>query len=148
MNDSRILIEDIKWGWTNEEEDPSGDTGFRHISVKFKQNGRSRWLYNTYVWVPVYRISDDDLHEIFLSDAKTEEKMGRIYWAEISSFEGLYLSEYDEMIENIKEHPDHPAVPFIKFLISLYKCEDQEIDNYIIKCKGKNVDDIMATSII
>ena len=142
-NDSRILIEDIKWGWTNQEEDPSGETGFRLISVKFRQHGKSRWLHNTEVWVPVFQISDDDIHEILLSDIKMDENMGHVYWAEVSAFEGLFLSEYGEMVENIKEHPDHPAVPFIKFLLSLYDCEDDKLDNFIAECKGKYADELL-----
>lgn len=141
-NDSRILIENIKWGWTNQEEDPYGDTGFLLISVKFRQFGKSRWLYNTYVDTPCFRISDDDLHDMFLSDTKTEEMIGQVYWMDVSSFEGLYLTEYDEMIDFVKEHSDHPAASFIGFLMALYDQDDGDLDDFIEACKGKYTDDM------
>ena len=142
MNDNRILIEDAKQGITNQEEDPSGDTGWYMVSIKFKQNGKSRWLHCTFLDAPSYMLSDEDLHENLLHDSDIEDNLDYVDSLEISEFQGFELGEMDFMIDEIADNPDNTIVPFIRCILMLYETDDDGFYEVLSKIKGKYVDEI------
>lgn len=142
MNDDRILIKDAKQGITNREEDSSGDTGWHLISIKFKQNGKSKWLHCTFLDAPSYKLSDEDLHENLLHDSYIDENLDYVNSLEIDEFQGFELGEVDFMIDEIANNPNNPIVPFIRCILMLYETDDDGFYEALSKIRGKYIDEI------
>ena len=91
MDDGRIFIEDVKCGYTNQDTDPSGDTCFRMVSVRFRQYGKSRWLHHLAMDASIYWLSDEDLHDRLLNGSYVEENLEYIDSLEIRELDGFPL---------------------------------------------------------
>ena len=141
-DDARIFIEDVKWGITNKEEDPYGDTGYRLTSLKFKQNGKSRWLHHLAHEVSFFWLSDEDLHENLLHDSYIEDHIDYVDSLEIHEFEGFPLSDDEPLIEALEDNQDNPHFNFFRYLLRLYSEVEEHMDSVIAMGKGKFEDEI------
>ena len=141
-DNSRIFIEDIKWGWTNQEEDPYGDTGYRLTSVKIRQNEKSRWFHHLAHDVSMFWLSDDDLHGNLLYDSYIEENMDYVESLEIHEFEGFPLCDDRPWVDALENNQDNPHFAFFRYLIRLYCEVDEKIHSVIALGKGKFEDEI------
>ena len=143
-NDNRIQIIQVKYGkyeYTmgcdfSQQSDPV-------YSVKYRINGKSRWLHNIYqLGIPNYLMTDDDFHENLLDNdylIKNSDNIDSLY---VNEFQGLQLDEYESMVDDINEHQDNPAVPFVRYLLRLYSADGEGVYKLIEEGVGRYADEI------
>ncbi len=61
---------------------------------------------------------------------------------EVSEFDGLSLGEYEDVLDSIKDDLQNPAVPVIRYLISLVRCAENEEEKLLSMAIGKYADEL------
>ena len=143
-SDGRIQIMQVKYGTYSYVMgcDCSEQTDLIY-SVKFRVNGKSRWLHNIFqLGIPNYLMSDDDIHENLLDNDFLFENSDYIDSLYVNEFQGLQLDEYESMVNDINENLDNPAVPFIRYLLRLYCTDSEGVYKLIEEGVGKYADEI------
>ena len=61
----------------------------------------------------------------------------------ISCFDGIEFGDgYDETFESIANGADDPAVPLIRYLVALLRCELDEVNGLIEMAKNRYADEL------
>ena len=142
-NDGRIQILEVKYGMSKGGMACSPVDGSPVFSVRYRTNGKSRWLHNCVVdGIPNFFITDEDLHDKLLDDNYVDKNIDYINSLYADEFEGICLDEYDCMVDDISDDPDNPAVPFIRFLLRLYNSYREEINRMIEENIGLYADEL------
>ena len=140
----RYYIEDVKCGITKGGFGCGPIDGNIVTTVKFNDGERSQWLNlievagiaNTY-------LTDKD---VFAAAIK-EDFEDKAYWDymhnhHIETFNGLTISgDYNEIVCDFSDE-DNPAVPLIRYLLALTRCDLEETDDMISMGKGHYVDEL------
>ncbi len=143
-NDGRIQIMQVKYGTYSYVIgcDCSEQTDLIY-SVKYRMNGKTGWLHNVYqMGIPNFLMTDDDFHETLLDNDYLMENSDYIESLCVDQFEGLQLCEYESMVDDISEHLDNPAVPFVRFLLKLYSGTAEDTYRVISETVGMYADEI------
>ena len=57
-------------------------------------------------------------------------------------FEGITLGEYYDIFDSIYKNPDNPAVPFLRYVIALTRCDLKDVKKLVKLAVGKYMDEI------
>ena len=141
----RYLIEEVKCGITEGGMGCGPVSGSVVASIQFREENRTQWLSLVEVTgIPNVYLTDKDVFEDLL--AEDFEDMGfSEYMREhfIDEFEGIeFDDDYSTTFESIAEDPKNPAVPLIRYLIALIRCEMDAVNELIDIATGRYVDEI------
>ncbi len=115
------------------------------VTVQFKEGSTTQWLSLVEVeGIPNVYLSDKDIHENLVAEDFDDEEFNT-YMDEhfINEFDGIAFDvDYSTTFESIADDPENPAVPLIRYLITLVRCRMDEVDNLIQMASGKYADEI------
>ena len=135
----RFLIEDAKC--VVAQAGPM--MGIVITSVKFNDGESSKWFNLAEVdGIPCFYLTDKDVYDDMIENDFDDETQELFDKSSISEFEGITLGEYDEVFDSFYEDPDNPAVPFLRYVIALTRCDLKDVDKLVKKAKGKHIDEI------
>ena len=141
----RYFIETAKYGITDGGMACGPVFGSVVVTIQFKAGSRVRWLSLVDVdGIPNVYLSDKDIHEKLAAEDLDDEEFTE-YMDEhfINEFEGIAFGEdYFTTLESIDEDPKNPAVPLIRYLIALARCEKDDVEELIRRASGKYADEI------
>ena len=135
----RFLIEQAKCGIA--ESVPM--FGVVVTSVKYNDGESSKWFHLVEVdGIPCFYLTDEDAYDMFITnefDDEDEEMLDNSYIAE---FNGISLGTYEEVFDSIYKNPDNPAAEFIRYVITLTRCDLEDVQKLVEMAVGKYVDEI------
>lgn len=141
----RYLIEDAKCGLTEGGMACGPVSGNVVVSVKYHDGDRSGWLSVVEVdSIPNVFQTDEDIFERLLAEDPHDEAFIRyLQNHSISCFDGIEFGDgYDETFESIANGADDPAVPLIRYLVALIRCELDEVNGLIEMAKNRYADEL------
>ena len=140
----RYLIENVKCDITDGGIACGPVSGSVIVTVQFKDGDETKWISNAEAMgIPNFYLLDKDVHADLV-----KEDMEDLEFAEylqdhfISELNGIELGEYDEIFESISEDPKNPAVPLIRYIIAVTRCDMDETADLIAMALGKFVDEL------
>lgn len=115
------------------------------VTIQFKEGSKTQWLSLVEAQgIPNVYLSDKDVHEALVAEDYDDEEF--IQYMEdhfISEFNGIeFDDDYSNIFASIAEDPKNPAVPLIRYLITLVRCEMDDVEVLIQMAAGKYVDEI------
>ena len=117
------------------------DAGIVCTSVKYSNDGVSKWLTNVEVdGLPNFYLTEDDIFDKIMAD--DDDEAFQAYKDEnfIEEFDGIELGEYEDIVDSLMENEDDPAAALIKYVIAVTR-SDMEITQELIQSgKGKNAE--------
>ena len=135
----RFLIEDAKCGVAN----ASPMMGIVATSVKFNDGASSKWFNLAEVdGIPCFYLTEKDVYDVLIENDFDDEMQEFFDKSSISEFEGITLGEYDDIFDSIYENPDSPAVPFLRYVFALTRCDIKDVPKLVKRAVGKYVDEI------
>ena len=135
----RFLIEDAKCGVAN----ASPMMGIVATSVKFNDGESSKWFNLAEVdGIPCFYLTEKDVYDVLIENDFDDEMQEFFDKSSILEFEGITLGEYGDIFDSIYENPDNPAVPFLRYVFALTRCDLKDVDKLVKKAVGKHVDEI------
>ena len=141
----RYIIEDAKCGIPEGGVACGPADGNVVATVRFRDGGKSRWISLVDVeGIPNVYLSDRDMHEELVKE-DLENAEFTAYREEhfIGEFGGIVLGpDYADTFESIAEDPENPAVPLIRYLIALVRCDEDEVDDLIAGAAGRYADEL------
>ena len=145
----KYLIEDAKCGVAEGGISCGPVSGSVNAAIKFKESNKTQWLsLSEYDGIPAFYLTDDDIFDSLVEEDYNNEKLwDYIKDHEVSEFDGLTLGEYEDVLDSIKEDSQNPAVPVIRYLISLVRCEKDEENKLISMAIGKYADELEIPTI-
>ena len=57
-------------------------------------------------------------------------------------FEGIQAYDYDDLFEGIRQEPNNPAVPLIRYMIALVRCAMEDVEPLIRMAQGRYADEV------
>ena len=115
------------------------------VTVQFKEGSKTQWLSLVEAQgIPNVYLSDKDVHEALVAEAFDDEEFTQ-YMNEhfIGEFNGIeFDDDYSTTFESIAEDPENPAVPLIRYLIALVRCDMDTVEDLIRMASGKYADEI------
>ncbi|MGI6110020.1 MAG: hypothetical protein ACOYB8_09305 [Eubacteriaceae bacterium] len=140
------FMEDVKCGVTEDKMSPCGPvSGLVAATVKVKDGDKEYWVTNVEVMgIPNFYVSDKDIFQDTLEENYDDQEFSDyLHSCEISSFNNLEISgDYDTLLEAIFNDTENPAVPLLKYLLALTRCEMDQTDELINRGKGHYADEI------
>ena len=112
------------------------------VTVRFNDGTGTKWISAVEcTGIPNYFLLDRDMHDELIEEKdETIEYVQQYY---ICDLNGIALdSEYVETCNSIRNDPDNPAVPFVRYIIALLRCSMDEIDGLIEMAAGKYADEL------
>ena len=140
----RFFIEDVKCGVTKGGIACGPVSGNAVTSIKYLDGEHSKWInlvdvsgsLNTFLTdIDIY----DKLIEENFEDQEFTEFMHKTF---ISEFEGIKLEDFYNVYGYMKEHPDNPANPLLRYLFAVTLCGWDDLDRLIVMGKGKYADEL------
>ena len=113
-------------------------------TVKYKEDGKDQWLSLVDVdGIPNAYLSDKDIHgDIVKEDFEDEEFSEYMNEHYIMEFDGIDMTDYSEMVTSMYDDPDVPAIPLIKYLVTLTLCDMDSVEDLIKMAAGKFADEL------
>ena len=137
------LIEDVKYGMT-EEHYACGPIGANLVaSIKINDGVKSFWLNNVDVaGIPNFYLTEKDIfNELIKENFDDEDTWDYIGKSSVKEFNGITLGEYEDVFDSIKKSNDKSTINLIRLLIYITR-SDCECKLLVKKFKGKKIDDI------
>ncbi len=112
-------------------------------SVRFRDRENVRWLSVGEIdGFPDFFLSDEDIYPELCDDNFDEDLEGRVVEKvsgyRIDRFEGIvFTGDYKDTIDSIQKNPNNPAVPLVRYLLALVRCEMEELDALIAMGTGR-----------
>ena len=142
---ARYFIETAKCGITDGSIACGPVSGNVVVTVQFKDESKTQWISLVEVdGIPIVYLSDKDIHEDLVAEDFDNEEFNQ-YMEDhlISEFDGIeFDADYSTTLESIAEDPENPAVPLIRYLITLARCDMDEVDDLIQMASGKYADEL------
>ncbi len=140
----RYFIVDAKCGVTEGGMACGPVGGNVIVTVKYNDGDKTYWLSNAEVMgIPNFYLTDkdvfDDLMEENFEDEVFTEYMQECF---VGDFEDLFLGEYADVFSSIADDPENPAVPLVRYVVTLTRCSMDEVDGRIEMAKGKYADEL------
>lgn len=140
----RYFIEDAKCGITRGGMACGPVPGHVVASVRYNDGTESNWL--TFVEVDSILntfLTEEDIYDMVIEENFGDDEYDFFETHDIGEFNDIELGgDYSDVFDSISEDPDNPAVPLIKYLIALVRCEMEDIDHIINLGKGHFADEI------
>ncbi len=115
------------------------------VTVKFKKDSTTQWISLVEVeGIPNVYLSDKDIHEELVAEDFDDEEFAE-YMEEhfISEFNGIEFDVYySTTFEDIAADPENPAIPLIRYLISLTRCDMDDVEGLVEMASGKYADEL------
>jgi len=113
-------------------------------AVKYKTDDTEEWLYCEETdGMPEFYLSKNDIFgDLIKEDVQQQEFEELRDGARISELDDISLGEYEEIFENIYRRKCSPAVPLLRYLITLVRCDNEDIESIISMGKGKYIDEV------
>lgn len=114
-------------------------------SVKFNDGSVSQWISLVEVeGIPNAFLTDKDIFDGLLSgdfeDQRFTDYLNNHY---LNDLNGIKITgEYTDIFISLSEDLDNPAVPFIRYLIALVRCEMDDVEELIEMATGRYVDEL------
>ena len=140
----RYYIEEAKYGVTEGGIACGPISGNVIGSVRFRDGDRVWWLNSAEVGgCPNYYLTDKDVFDDLVKEDFDDEGHWN-YMDEhfVSEFSGIELGEYCDTFDSISSDPNNPAVPLIRCLISLVRCCEEDVEDFIEMVKGIYADEM------
>ena len=141
----RYFIEDVKCGLTEGGMACRPVSGSVVVSVKYHDGERNGWLSVVEVdGIPHVFQTDEDIFERLLKeDVRDEDFIQYLQGHSISYFDGIEFGfGYEDTFESIADGTDDPAVPLIRYLIALVRCETDETETMIEMAVNRYADEL------
>ena len=141
----RFLIETAKYGITEGGIACGPVSGNVVVTVQFKEEDTTHWLSLVEVeGIPNVYLSDKDVHKALVAENFDDEEfivyMSKHY---INEFEGIaFGTDYSTTFESIADDPENSATPLIRYLITLVRCDMDEVGALIQMASGKYADEL------
>ncbi|SEG36537.1 hypothetical protein SAMN04487934_11818 [Eubacterium ruminantium] len=134
---SRYFVEKVKFGLADSGLPPADVI----VSIEYrKDDGSSQWLSNAECegFCTIYQ-NDFDPFELLISGDVDDPK-----WAigMTNSFEGIDFYDYEDMFDYFLENENNPAIPLLRLLIAVTRCNKDETNLLISNAEGKYIDEI------
>lgn len=141
----RYFIEEVKCGVT-EGGMACGPVGGSVVtSIKFRENNEApNWLNLVEVsGIPNAYISDKDVYDDLIKEDFDDKEFNDYMEDHFEAdFEGIDLTDYAGAFECMYDDQDNPAVPLIRYLITLTRCSTDEVEGLIKLVTGKYIDEV------
>lgn len=141
----RYMIEDAKCGITGGGMGCGPVDGNVVVTVRFKEDNKTQWLSLVEVdGIPNVFLFDRDAHDdIVKEDLDNEEFINYMNDHFIREFNGIQFNgDYCDAFDCFEEDPENPAIPLVRYLITLVRCEMDEVEGLISMAKGKYADEL------
>ena len=139
------MIEDAKCGITEGGMGCGPVDGNVVVTVRFKEDNKTQWLSLVEVdGIPNVFLFDRDAHDdIVKEDLDNEEFINYMNDHFIREFNGIQFNgDYSDAFDCFEEDPENPAIPLVRYLITLVRCEMDEVEGLISMAKGKYADEL------
>ena len=126
----RYLIEEVKCGITDGGMACGPVPGNVVASIKINDGSVSSWLTlaETAGIVSLF-MTDRDIYEETLQNDFSEDFLTYLNSHAIDNVNGLEFSEdYASAFSSISDDPENPAVPVVRYLITLVRCSMEETE--------------------
>ena len=139
----KYYIEEAKCGVTD-----AGMESTPVAAIKVKEaNGTSEWLSLIEAdGIPIVFQTTEDMFDKLIANDQSEDDGAYYEFMDahtIHDFNGIVFGEdYTETFDSISEDPDNPAIPLIRYLIALERCDMEEIDDLVNMAVGKYADEL------
>ncbi len=148
----RYIIEDAKCGITEGGMACGPVDGNVVVTIQFKEEDKTQWLSLVEVMgIPNIFLFDRDVHdELVKEDFDDEDFTNYMNDHAIDEFNGIeFNGDYSDAFSCFAEDPENPAIPLIRYLITLVRCDMDDVDRLISMAKGKYADalDIPASDL-
>ena len=141
----KYLIENAECGITEGGIACGPVAGNVVITVQFREEDKSQWLTMVEVdGIPTTYLFDKDVHDRLVNEEFDDTEFSN-YVEEhyIDDFNGIVLSDnYTDTFSSFADDPQNPAIPLIRYLIALMRCDRDEETDLISMAKGKYVDEL------
>ena len=136
----RYKIQDVKIGMNNGYGPFPGTVT---VSINYDDGVGSKWLTGSECDGCIdFYLSDRDINGILSSSHMTDEDVEVVESAHIDELDGFELGNYDVVLENIEDNPDHPAARLVKYLVLLVVCQMDDFEGYAEMGKGRFIDEV------
>ena len=120
--------------------------------VKYRssdENGdKERWLYLEEIegtFTEFYETEEDIFDDLCRDNIPQEEFEACRENNRIGEIDGIELpTEYEELFENFREHEDSPALPLLRYLILVVRCDMEELAPTIAMGRGRYIDEVQV----
>lgn len=118
-------------------------------TVQFKEGEKSQWLSLVEVMgIPNVYLTDQDIFDKLLAEDDDDEFIEYANQHQIWDFNGIeFADDYGATLNSFKEQPDNPAIPLIRYLLSLVRCDWDDMDDIIKTASGKYADELSIPTI-
>ena len=141
----RYFIEEAKCGITNGGMACGPVPGNVVVTIKYNDGEQTSWLSLIEVdGIPNLALTDKDVFEDLVEEDFDDEGFTE-YLQEhtIFDFAGIeFDAHYDTTFACMAEDPENPAIPLIRYLITLVRCPMREVKGLIKKAEGKYADEL------
>ncbi len=140
----RYFIEEAKCGVTAGGMACGPVPGYVVASVRYTFGSVENWFTMVETdGIPSVFVTEEDVFEEILEDNFDEEFQEYMEYHEIDLLNGIQLNGgYEDIIENIREKPESPAAPLIKYMMALIRCETEEVPELTRMAEGQYVDEL------
>ena len=141
----RYFIETAKCGITEGGMACGPVSGNVVVTVQFKEGSTTQWLSLVEVdGIPNVYLSDKDIHDALVAEDFDDEEF-TAYMDEhyINEFDGIaFDADYSTTFESIADDPENPAAPLIRYLITLVRCDMDDVEGLVQMASGKYADEL------
>lgn len=141
----RYFIEEAKCGITKGGMACGPVPGSVVVSIKYNDGGKKQWLNLVEVdGMPNVFLTDRDVYDILIEDNYDDEEFNTyINDCFITNLDGIEFDDsYWTTFQSITENPDNPAIPLVRYLITLTRCEMDDVEELIAMASGKFADEL------
>ena len=141
---NRFFIEEAKRGVTKGDIAYGAISGNVVVTIKFKEDDHEQWLNMVeFEGVPNVFLSDKDIYEKLLEeDFEDQDFADYLNEHFIYDFHGIILGEYEAVFDSISNDPKNEAIPLIRYMILLARCQMEEVEEILALAAGKYADEI------
>ena len=115
------------------------------VTVQFKEGSTVQWLSLVeFDGIPNVYLSDKDIYEDLMAEDFDDEKFTEyLHEHFIQDFNGIkFEDDYSTTFESIADDPKNPAIPLVRYLIALVRCDMDDVENLIQMASGKYADQL------
>ena len=140
----RYLIEEAKCGITDGGMACGPVSGNVVASIKINDGSVTSWLTLVEVdGIVNLFMTDKDIYEETLQNDFSDEFLAYMNSHAINDVNGLVFSDdYASAFSSISDDPKNPAVPIVRYLITLVRCDMEETEGLIQMATGKYADEL------
>ena len=113
------------------------------ISIRYKEGNETKWLSLVEVeGIPNCFLTDEDIHEKLVSEDFDDEFTDYLDQHSVGEFNGITFGEYTDIYYSISQNSENPAIPLIRYLLTLARCDTADEKKLIEMAKGKYANEL------